>query len=77
MVGRAEKCRDFRSEQKADLTASIIRLCLEADASSRIAYEGAEGNPEIIPFPAGNSRVGRNAPCPCGSGKKYKKCCGR
>ncbi|MEK6630660.1 MAG: SEC-C metal-binding domain-containing protein [Acidobacteriota bacterium] len=20
-------------------------------------------------------RVGRNAPCPCGSGKKYKKCC--
>ena len=20
---------------------------------------------------------GRNAPCPCGSGKKYKKCCGR
>jgi preprotein translocase subunit SecA len=23
------------------------------------------------------SRVGRNDPCPCGSGKKYKKCCGR
>ena len=22
-------------------------------------------------------KVGRNAPCPCGSGKKYKKCCGR
>ncbi|MHC4336845.1 MAG: SEC-C metal-binding domain-containing protein [Planctomycetota bacterium] len=21
-------------------------------------------------------KVGRNAPCPCGSGKKYKKCCG-
>ena len=21
--------------------------------------------------------IGRNAPCPCGSGKKYKKCCGR
>ena len=25
-----------------------------------------------VPF-----RVGRNHPCPCGSGKKYKKCCGR
>jgi hypothetical protein len=24
-----------------------------------------------------NPRVGRNDPCPCGSGKKYKKCCGR
>ncbi len=23
------------------------------------------------------AKVGRNDPCPCGSGKKYKKCCGR
>ncbi|MDO8142594.1 MAG: SEC-C metal-binding domain-containing protein [Candidatus Brocadiales bacterium] len=23
------------------------------------------------------SKIGRNEPCPCGSGKKYKKCCGR
>jgi preprotein translocase subunit SecA len=22
------------------------------------------------------SKIGRNDPCPCGSGKKYKKCCG-
>ena len=22
------------------------------------------------------AKVGRNAPCPCGSGKKFKKCCG-
>jgi preprotein translocase subunit SecA len=22
-------------------------------------------------------KVGRNDPCPCGSGKKYKQCCGR
>jgi SEC-C motif domain protein len=25
----------------------------------------------------GHPKVGRNDPCPCGSGKKYKKCCGR
>lgn len=24
-----------------------------------------------------NNKIGRNDPCPCGSGKKYKKCCGR
>ncbi|MBM4327974.1 MAG: preprotein translocase subunit SecA [Deltaproteobacteria bacterium] len=24
-----------------------------------------------------HEKIGRNAPCPCGSGKKYKKCCGR
>ena len=23
------------------------------------------------------TKVGRNEPCPCGSGKKYKKCCGK
>jgi SWIM/SEC-C metal-binding protein len=23
------------------------------------------------------NKVGRNEPCPCGSGKKYKKCCGQ
>ena len=23
-----------------------------------------------------STKIGRNAPCPCGSGKKYKKCCG-
>lgn len=27
--------------------------------------------------PAPNPPVGRNDPCPCGSGKKYKKCCGK
>ena len=25
----------------------------------------------------GAAKVGRNAPCPCGGGKKYKRCCGR
>ncbi|MDO4531681.1 MAG: SEC-C metal-binding domain-containing protein, partial [Bacillota bacterium] len=24
-----------------------------------------------------DEKVGRNDPCPCGSGKKYKQCCGR
>ena len=24
----------------------------------------------------GRNKIGRNDPCPCGSGKKYKKCCG-
>ena len=26
--------------------------------------------------PAASRKIGRNEPCPCGSGKKYKKCCG-
>jgi preprotein translocase subunit SecA len=30
-----------------------------------------------IPVKREHPKVGRNDPCPCGSGKKYKKCCGR
>jgi uncharacterized protein YecA (UPF0149 family) len=26
--------------------------------------------------PSGRPKIGRNDPCPCGSGKKFKKCCG-
>jgi len=29
-----------------------------------------------LQVPVKSQKIGRNAPCPCGSGKKYKKCCG-
>ena len=29
------------------------------------------------PYVRTSAKIGRNVPCPCGSGKKYKKCCGR
>ena len=29
------------------------------------------------PYVRGGRKIGRNEPCPCGSGKKYKQCCGR
>jgi uncharacterized protein YecA (UPF0149 family) len=32
--------------------------------------------PEHVPFRRESPKIGRNDPCPCGSGKKYKKCCG-
>ncbi len=34
---------------------------------------GEEGGPQPV---AKGKKTGRNDPCPCGSGKKYKKCCG-
>lgn len=33
------------------------------------------GNPENMTFVHDTPKVGRNDACPCGSGKKYKKCC--
>ena len=38
--------------------------------------EPAEG-PAAQPFVRSGRKVGRNEPCPCGSGKKYKHCHGR
>lgn len=33
--------------------------------------------PVETPYVRMEKKVGRNDPCPCGSGKKYKKCCGK
>lgn len=33
--------------------------------------------PKVETFRHDKPKVGRNDPCPCGSGKKYKKCCGK
>jgi preprotein translocase subunit SecA len=46
-----------------------------ADSSAE-AYEAAQQATRTVVAPRSVSKVGRNEPCPCGSGKKYKKCCG-
>jgi hypothetical protein len=44
----------------------------------RPAPGGAPRKSNVIPFPTARKRkTGRNEPCPCGSGKKYKDCCGQ
>ncbi len=40
------------------------------------AFDTAAGGPQK-PFVRPGSELSRNDPCPCGSGKKYKKCCQR
>ncbi len=57
----------FIVEQTLDMSDGEPRLVI---ASTLI------GSVENVPKTA-NNRVGRNDPCLCGSGKKYKKCCGR
>ncbi len=49
-----------------------------AIGSASLRELGYREGPEPKPQPAlAGVKVGRNDPCPCGSGKKYKKCCGR
>jgi len=38
---------------------------------------GREAEQAQQPQKRAGEKIGRNSPCPCGSGKKYKKCCGR
>ena len=45
-----------------------------ADSSSQESDAPKVSSEQTTPFHA-ESSVGRNEPCPCGSGKKYKKCC--
>ncbi len=39
-------------------------------------YIDAESDEEMQVPVVNEQKIGRNDPCPCGSGKKYKKCCG-
>jgi preprotein translocase subunit SecA len=43
----------------------------------QLSYSGGDAPEKKKPIKRTSQKVGRNAPCPCGSGKKYKKCCGR
>jgi len=43
----------------------------------RAAAQAPQGEQRVKQIRLEQPKVGRNAPCPCGSGKKYKKCCGK
>jgi preprotein translocase subunit SecA len=48
-----------------------------ADYEEALGQNEAAETAEKAPFVRGGEKVGRNDPCPCGSGKKYKQCHGK
>ena len=74
--------------QRSDEAAAIEQQRREAAAKQKMAFEHAEAGSAVAPAadappPAApqpmtraQPKVGRNDPCPCGSGKKYKQCHG-
>lgn len=64
-------------EDLSEQEAENIRNAITPNVREIHAYWLArrEDAPEHSPFRRSEPRVGRNDPCPCGSGKKYKKCC--
>ncbi len=58
--------------------AAMMQAAAEAQARAQQAGESFTPNEEPIePIINNEEKIGRNEPCPCGSGKKYKQCCGR
>lgn len=69
----------FRDEnQDSELPDEAEHLDWEARSNATSAPPLHEPTPYTPPQPyIAPPRIGRNDPCPCGSGKKYKKCCGK
>lgn len=64
------------AEDPTHLAHQIIRQALERELETPGEVLNATGAERIRPATSA-PKVGRNEPCPCGSGKKYKYCCGR
>ena len=66
-----EKDAAARAQEQARAAAEARLRQAVFSGSGAGAANGAKAAPRRV-----TERVGRNDPCPCGSGKKYKKCCG-
>lgn len=57
-----------------------VNVQIEQPKAPKITGESTDGKAPSAPKKAGqvtSKKIGRNEPCPCGSGKKYKNCCGQ
>jgi preprotein translocase subunit SecA len=63
--------------QQAQDRSAVAAAAAAASEGRRVRTGDAPSRPrKPSPAAAATAVVGRNEPCPCGSGKKYKKCCG-
>ena len=69
-----EKLESKPVYNESSMTAGLAK---EISAQSQPVAGAAQTNQTLQPVKRDSSKVGRNDPCPCGSGKKYKNCCGK
>jgi preprotein translocase subunit SecA len=80
LVFRVEQLNeDFVSSTFVETSArhDAAQSASEIARQQQSALEGAQGEIKIETIRNRGDRVGRNDPCPCGSGRKYKQCCMR
>ena len=56
---------------------AMPRIRIEREQVAKPLDTGGDGSLKKRPASADKKEPGRNDPCPCGSGKKYKNCCGK
>ena len=66
-----------RAEQEIAKQRSQLSDHLQSAQASHGDDVSAAEAKKKVPVKADGTKVGRNDPCPCGSGKKYKNCCGK
>jgi uncharacterized protein len=71
----AEAAEDLLHSLTAALT-HCYRHFAAARRAGAVAVGAGAGGAALAPYLRPAPKVGRNEPCPCGSGLKYKKCCG-
>ena len=59
---------------KAEVSSDLLDVL---EGRRQAMEEEAEEVPLVSTYRRTEEKIGRNDPCPCGSGKKYKKCCGK
>jgi preprotein translocase subunit SecA len=59
------------------IQAEVTEDEFQHGSENELEYSGGEEEKEKKPVRRSEPKVGRNDPCPCGSGRKHKKCCGR
>jgi len=64
-------------EQRTDMSRTSTNRSPEEMARQRAAANAGQPAQKVETFKRTEKKVGRNAPCPCGSGKKYKHCHGK
>ncbi len=69
--------KETRAEAHVKYNYKATKAELPGEAETREAASAPQGEKQR-PMPAKAApRIGRNDPCPCGSGKKYKNCHGK
>jgi tetratricopeptide (TPR) repeat protein len=74
--GRSEEAAELRRQAKAAAASTKTMPAPSRDAMESSDLHFTKPLVSSGPPPAAKQKIGRNDPCPCGSGKKYKKCCG-